>query len=445
MRFTKQQILHIAGPILISLLMEHLIGMTDTAFLGRMGEGEGEVELGASALAGVYYLAIFMLGFGFSTGAQIMIGRRNGEGNYTAIGSIFNQGLIFQLILATLLFFISRQGSPIVLKSIIQSPQVYEATLQYLNWRIFGFFFSFMALMFRAFYVGIAKTRTLTVNSLVMVGTNVILNYILIFGKFGFPALGIAGAAIASSIAEMVSLLFFIIYTHLRIDRKKYNLFHFSRLDKQLLGHILNISLWTMLQAFISVSTWFLFFIAVEHLGERPLAITNVLRSISSFFFIIVSAFATTASSLVSNLMGSGESGRVPATVRQVARVCYMFILPLIVLMALFPVQIMRIYTDNTSLIDSAIPSFYVMIFVYLFSVPANLLFNTVSGTGNTRSALWMELIALSIYAFSVVYIVVYLKADIAVCWTTEYVYLISMGCLSYWYMKKGRWKEKKI
>ena len=80
MRFTNRQILKIAGPILVSVLMEHLIGMTDTAFLGRVGE----VELGASALAGVYYLAIFMLGFGFSTGVQIMIGRRNGEGNYSA-------------------------------------------------------------------------------------------------------------------------------------------------------------------------------------------------------------------------------------------------------------------------------------------------------------------------------------------------------------------------
>ena len=95
MRFTNRQILHIAGPILISVLMEHLIGMTDTAFLGRVGE----IELGASALAGVYYLAIFMLGFGFSTGVQILIGRRNGEGNYASIGSIFNQGLLFQLFL----------------------------------------------------------------------------------------------------------------------------------------------------------------------------------------------------------------------------------------------------------------------------------------------------------------------------------------------------------
>lgn len=441
MRFTNQQILHIAGPILISLLMEHLIGMTDTAFLGRVGE----VELGASALAGVYYMAIFMLGFGFSTGVQIMIGRRNGEGNYASIGSIFNQGLLFQLLLATLIFTLTRLSSSGLLHIIIDSEKVYEATLSYLNWRIYGFFFSFTALIFRAFYVGITDTKTLTANSLVMVGTNVILNYILIFGKLGLPALGIAGAAIASVIAEMVSLAFFIVYTGIKVDRNKYNLLRFGRPDKHLIYRILNISVWTIIQAFISVSTWFLFFIAVEHLGERQLAITNILRNISALFFIIVSAFATTASSLVSNLLGSGRQDKVMETFGKVSRLCYLFILPLILLMSLFPSSIMRIYTDNINLIESAIPSFYVMIFVYLISVPANILFNTVSGTGNTRPALYLELMALSVYVASVIYIVILLKADIAICWTTEYVYLISMGSLAYWYMKKGKWKNKKI
>ena len=67
MRFTNKQILQITFPVLMSLLMEHMIGLTDTAYLGRVGE----VELGASALAGVYYLVIYMLGFGFSIGVAV--------------------------------------------------------------------------------------------------------------------------------------------------------------------------------------------------------------------------------------------------------------------------------------------------------------------------------------------------------------------------------------
>ena len=86
--YSNKDIWKIAYPCLISLVMEQLIGMTDTAFLGRVGE----VELGASAIAGVYYLAIFMVGFGFSIGAQIIIARRNGERNYKDIGNVFYHG-----------------------------------------------------------------------------------------------------------------------------------------------------------------------------------------------------------------------------------------------------------------------------------------------------------------------------------------------------------------
>ena len=64
--------------------------------------------------------------------------------------------------------------------------------------------------MFRAFFVGTTQTKTLTLNSIVMVLSNVVFNYILIFGKFGFPQLGIAGAAIGSSLAEMVSVILLI-------------------------------------------------------------------------------------------------------------------------------------------------------------------------------------------------------------------------------------------
>ena len=215
----------------MSLLMEHMIGLTDTAYLGRVGE----VELGASALAGVYYLVIYMLGFGFSIGAQVLIARRNGAQEYKRIGLVFLQGTFFLLLLASLLFTASHLYSPFFLRKLIGSDDVYQATMKYVDWRVYGFFFSFVAVMFRAFYVGITKTKILTINSVVMVLANVMLNYVLIFGKFGFPALGIAGAAIASSISEAVSVLFFILYTWKKVDYKKYGLFEYSGIDFRML------------------------------------------------------------------------------------------------------------------------------------------------------------------------------------------------------------------
>ena len=80
--YSYKRILAIALPILVSVLMEQLVGMTDTAYLGRVGE----VELGAAALGGIAYTVVFLLGLGFSIGVQIIIGRRNGARSVITIG-----------------------------------------------------------------------------------------------------------------------------------------------------------------------------------------------------------------------------------------------------------------------------------------------------------------------------------------------------------------------
>lgn len=440
-KYTYKEIWLISYPILISLVMEQLIGMTDTAFLGRVGE----VELGASAIAGVYYMAIFMLAFGFSFGAQIMIARRNGEQEYKSIGPIFYQGVYFLLALAVIMFALSLYFSPQILKSIISSPHIYEASVSYLNWRVCGFFFSFIMVMFRAFFVGTTQTKTLTLNSIVMVLSNVAFNYVLIFGKLGFPALGIAGAAIGSSLAELVSVIFFVIYTWQRIDCKKYALNILPKWQPQILKRILNISLWTMIQNFVSLSIWFMFFLFVEHLGERALAISNIIRNVSGIPFMIAMAFAATCGSLISNLIGAGEKRYVAGTIRQHIRLAYLCVLPLMVFFSLFPNLILSIYTDLPDLRLASIPSLWVLCSAYLILVPSNVYFQAVSGTGNTRTALGLELCVLAIYVAYITYMILYLRVDVAVCWTTEHVYGTFILILSYLYIKKGNWQKKQI
>ena len=87
-------------------------------FMGRVGE----VELGASAIAGVYYLAIFMLGFGFSIGSQILIARRERGSNFRMIGPIFYQGIYFLLVMALVMFTLSRLFSPWILSHVVALP-----------------------------------------------------------------------------------------------------------------------------------------------------------------------------------------------------------------------------------------------------------------------------------------------------------------------------------
>lgn len=114
MHYTYKQIWLINFPVMMSILMEQLINITDAVFLGHVGE----VELGASAIAGIYYLAIYMLGFGFSIGLQVMIARRNGECDYGKAGKIFFQGFFFLSGLAILLCLLMQASSPFILGSV---------------------------------------------------------------------------------------------------------------------------------------------------------------------------------------------------------------------------------------------------------------------------------------------------------------------------------------
>ena len=440
-RYTNRQIWHIAYPILISLIMEQMIGMTDTAFLGRVGE----VELGASAIAGVFYMVIFMVAFGFSIGTQILIARRNGEENYREIGQLFYHGIYFQVALAAVMFLLSYFLSPLILERIIASPAVCRAAEDYLHWRVFGAFFSFSAVIFRAFFLGTVQTRTLTLNSVVMVLSNVVFNYILIFGNFGFPAMGIAGAALGSSLAEGVSLLFFILYTRRRVDVRKYGLDRIPRFCRGVLRRMLNVSLWTMIQNFFSLATWFLFFLYIEHLGERALAVTNIVRSASGLLFMVMMAFASTCGSLTSNLIGRGHASEVPHLIHQHIRLAYLFVMPLALLFVLCPQLILGIYTDMADLREAAIPSLWVMCASYLLIVPANVYFQSVSGTGNTRTALALELSSLVLYTAYITWTILILRLDVALCWTSEMVYGIFILLFCWLYIRRGHWAGKQI
>ncbi len=439
--YSYRQLWRIAAPILVSILMEQLIGMTDAAFLGRVGE----VELGASALGGIFYIAVFMLGLGFSIGAQILIGRRNGEGNYEKIGSIFYHSLGFLLLMAATLFTLTRTFAPAVLDAIISSPAVAQAADDYLKWRIYGYFFAFVTVIFRAFYVGTTNTRTLTLNSVTMVACNVVFNYVLIFGHLGFPAYGIAGAAMGSALAEGVSMVFFIVYTRYKIDFRKYGLHLVPRFRIGLLGKLLGISIWTMVQNFLSLATWFLFFLFVEHLGERELATTNIIRNISSFTFMTVIALASTASTLVSNLMGQRDFDAILPMIRRTTGLCCCILIPVLGLAGLFPDIVLGIFTNEPALIAAGRAPLYVLLSSYVFTIPAQIYFHAVSGTGNTRTALAFELTALAIYTVFIAVVVYYLRAPLAVCWLSEHVYGFFALIFSWWYMHHGNWRNRRI
>ncbi len=440
--YSNKQIWKVSYPIILSLLAQNVINLTDTAFLGRVSE----IALGAAALGGLYYICLFTVGFGFSVGSQIVVARRNGQKQHQEIGAIVLQGIIFLQLLALLFYALSVWLGKDIMTFIISSDQVLDATMEFLHWRVFGFFFAFINVMFRAFYIGIARTKVMTLNAVVMAIVNIILDYALIFGNFGFPELGIKGAAIASVIAELSSVLFFIIYTITTVDLKKYGFQNYQHVvDIKQLKAILKISSFTMLQYFLSMGSWFIFFMAVERLGQRELAIANIVRSIYILMLIPVNSLSTTANSLVSNLIGEGGVHHVEKLIRKIAKVSLFIMIGLILLVVIWPEPIIRIYTNSDALIEGAIPSLYIISIAMLIASVSNIVFNSISGTGNTQAALWLEIITLIFYSLYIIIVGLVLKASLEICFTVELVYYSLLLIVSLIYFKKAKWQNKTI
>lgn len=425
MNYTYKNIWLINFPVMMSILIEQLINITDAIFLGHVGE----IELGASALAGIWYLTIYMLGFGFSLGLQVVIARRNGERHYQETGKTFFQGLLFMVGLAVLLCTISTVFSPMILIQLVASKKVYSAVINYLDWRIWGLMFSFPFLALRSFLVGITLTKPLNTVAFTAVLVNIPCNWLLIF-HFD---MGIAGAAIASSFAELCSLVILSIHVLRKMDRKVYGLNW--QFDKNILRHVCQVSIWSMFTPFIGVASWFAFFVAIEHLGEIELAATNVIRSISTLFFVIVNSLAATTGSLVSNLLGARQKHLVIPLCNRIIRLGYAIGFPLIVLCIIFSNYIFYIYSGNGNLIQMARLPFIVALLNYAFALPGYVYMNAVTGTGATRITFIFQtvtIVAYQIYLWSISYF----STSLSVYWTAEYLYVILLGLLAVIYLK---------
>lgn len=439
--YTNKEIWRVTYPIFLGLLAQNVINVTDTAFLGRVGE----VALGAAAMGGLLYICVYTIAFGFSVGSQILIARRNGEGNYRAVGPIMWQGTAFSFGMAVCLLILMYFSAAPLIRLLITSDSIYGATYEFFTWRIWGFLFAFVNVMFRGLYIGITRTKVLTMNAVVMALVNVVLDYALVFGELGLPEMGVRGAALASVIAEASSLIFFLLYTYYKVDLKKYGLNRFGQFDLSMVLRILRISCFTMVQYFLAMAIWFVFFMALERLGQRQLAVANIVRSVYVVLLIPVQALSTTANTLVSNLIGAGGSSGVVTLLHKISRMSFLIMVVCVGLCVVFPGSILSVYTNEEALLVESVSALYVVCGAMLIASLANVYFKGISGTGNTQAALVLEIFVQVFYALYIIVVGMVIQAPVDVCFTTEVIYYVLMLGSSLIYLKKAKWQNKKI
>lgn len=434
---TYKSIWRISLPIIVGLMAQNLMVVIDTAFLGRLGE----ITLGASAIGGIFYLCLVMLGSGFAVGTQILIGRRNGEGKHRAIGRVFDHAVYFMLLLATLVFLLLSFGAPQFLQWFLKSDAVLGESLVFLSYRRFGIFFGFLNLAFNAFYIGTTRTFILSASTILMAAVNILLDYLLIFGHVGFPEMGIAGAALATNIAEAVTFLFLIGWTWKHGYFGSFHLMRFLKPRRKLYRPLLRLAVPVMFQYFLSFSAWFIFFMIIEQIGETALAASNITRSFYMLMMIPVWGLSSATNSMVSNLIGQGRMQEVIPLIRKILFVSVGCTLLVIQATLFFPAQIAAFFTDDASLVEATVPLLHVISLALIAFSAGMVVFSGLSGTGKTMVALRIEILSILFYLGCAFTLAVGLGAPATVVWFVEVIYFSLLGLFSFIYLRRGSWK----
>ena len=431
-----KRIFGIAFPIILSNLAQNVIAIADTIFLGNLGE----VELGASALASIFYQVMVMVIFGFGGGSQILMSRRLGQGKFKSIGCIFQHTLWFTLFCALLLcslFLLFGNG---LMAGMLHSPDILQAVSDYMHVRIYGLFFSLAIIAFNAFYVGIAHTRTISIATLIMGGINVVLDYGLVFGTLGLPRMEMQGAALASVIAEGIGLIVYVLLTYFSRHCKQYLPFGRFRFQFRIIRNLLNVAYPLMVQNLLSFGNYFLFFLFLEELGQRSLAVANMTRSLYVLFLLPIWGFACTTSTLTSYLCGQKRTREIFPVAGKALLLTLLCISVIVGLFFPFREEVLGLFTHDDTLVPEAFPSCMVIIAAtYMMSV-AQILFNTVLGRGETKAGFLIETVNMVFY-FLYCWIFIHLdpNCSVAKAFGAEITYTLGLFVISLIYILISR------
>jgi putative MATE family efflux protein len=438
---STRQIVKIALPISLAILVPQINFITNNIFLGNYSQH----ALAVASITGVYYLIFAMIGYGLNSGLQTLISRRAGENRPEEIGKIFGQGVFISLIIAAVGILLTWFVAPLILKQVIHEPSIARDAINFLRIRIWGLPFLYIYQMRNALLVGTNNSRYLVSGTLAETLANILFDWIFIFGRFGFPEMGLNGAAVASIIAEFTGMFVIFVVIHYKGISQRFSLFKHFNWDSRNAKLILSISLPLIFQLAISLISWEFFYILIEHHGQTALAVSNVMRNIFGLIGCITWALASTTSAMVSNIVGQGKGDKVRELIWKIIKISTGLSSIVAILINLFPGPILSIYGQDEAFIAAAMPVVRVVTGAMVLMSFSVIWVNAITGTGNSRVTLLIEFITIILYCIFVYLVLEKYFLSITIGWMSEWLYWLSMFFFSWLYMRTGKWKNKVI
>lgn len=437
---TYKEIIIITLPLLLGNASHTLIALTDTMFMSR---------LNTNALATVGYISLFymflvVLGYSYTKSVQIQVAKRMGEKQEQKIGNIIDSALIIMFFAALILFSILFLIPGFFLKIFINNPQIISSGTVFLHYRTPGIFFNFFGCVLIAYYTGIGKTIIPGISMVCMLVCNVIFNYVLVFGHFGVPAMGIAGSGLASTLAEFISVLVLLVGVFYFGGIKKHQLLKFVKFDRAEVKELNHLGLPIVGQTAIGFVSWIYFFSCVENImGSEALAISNILRPIYQIFSVPAWSLANTVNTLIGNIHGQGLSDEIGKVAKRVIVVSLAITVLSIAILLPFPYFWIKNISGQTAYVQQCIGPLWMICVAMLVFAIAIVIFNVIVSIGSTRISMTIEVVSIFLYIVYTYIIFHFVKPNLTFAWSTEIIYWVLIGLFSWYYLKKFDWKKK--
>ncbi|TNE56313.1 MAG: MATE family efflux transporter [Bacteroidetes bacterium] len=434
-------ILGVAFPLMISGFIQTFVFVTDASFLSRYSI----VAYDASGNAGLLYLTFFLALMGMGDGIQILMARRVGENRLGELGRIFGTGTLTLLGIAGMVFSVLYFVVPDLLPTYSNNMEIAEAQIDFLSVRSYALFFAAISLGVQAFFYAIGKTWVILICAGLTAVSNVLLDYLLIFGFGEVQAMGVKGAALASCLADMIGMIFLLSMAAFSKTGKKYALFANFSWSVQSLKEFLKVGAPLFFQGFTALATWTVFFTWIEQMGTHELTVSQNIRAVYFLAFIPIGGFAGTTKTYISQYIGAGRADEIPLLKRRLTWLTVGCLAVFFHGAILYPEELIRWVNPNEAYMkDSANILRYVAgsIFLYAF---VSVRMHMINGSGNTNITFLIELCCVSAYLLGAYLLIKVAKQEIYWVWSVEYIYFGVMGILALIYLKFFNWKKRKI
>ena len=435
-------ILKIAYPVVLGMMARTFMNIVDTAMVGRLGQE-------AVAAAGLASLVIWIIVSSFialSTAVQATVSRRFGEGRLHACGRVVNTILIISIGVGIVLAWLGYSYGARIFPFLVSDPVVINHGSGYLKIRFLECFSFLIIMLFRGFFNGIGHTRVYMVVMFVSNAMNVILNYLLIFGHFGFPRLEVMGAGVASTISSYLGLAIIFGYALLSKYRKPYHILRLSDFHPKLLVDIGRLC-WPVALRLILVHASFTVFLKIMGMvGTAELAASNIVIAITSLSWMPGHGVGVASATMVGQSMGRGKPDDAEKYGWESVKLGIIFMGFFGALFFVIPAPFLWIFTQDPRVIELGTIALRILAAIQFIDAVGIILSESLEGAGMVRYVMRTEIMISWLYFVPASFLFsVTLGWGIAGGWFSLAGYALLFAFSMSYKFREGSWKSVKV